>query len=93
MAGDRIDTATWKGWDNPSVVPERETYDKWIGCPGFGFVGKQSFFPHYSNDWEDLVKEKLSSGPMKDKTEILHEDAVCCTLGDKTVVFGTRFSK
>eukprot|EP01082_Thalassiosira_pseudonana_P011671 g10490.t1 g10490 contig4:1967476-1968709(+) len=38
VAGSNVSTATWKGWDEPSVVPGRETYNQWMDCKGFGFL-------------------------------------------------------
>lgn len=62
LAGANLETAIWKGWDNPSVVPGRETYDDWKGQRGLGLIGSSSFFPHMSDEWDNLVKEKgLSS--------------------------------
>lgn len=52
-----------------------------------------SFFPHYSSEWEDLVREKTKSGPLSDTTEVLYENAVCGVAGESGLkfVFGTRF--
>eukprot|EP00804_Cyclotella_cryptica_P026337 CCRYP_007660-RA/>CCRYP_007660-RA protein AED:0.22 eAED:0.22 QI:364/1/1/1/1/1/2/1660/321 len=93
VAGKSMETATWKGWDDPSVVPGRESYDQWIGCPGFGFVSDESFFPHYSSEWLDLVKEKTASGPLSETTTCLHEDNVCCVVGElrERFVLGSNF--
>jgi peptidase E len=93
VAGKSIETATWKGWDDPSVVPGRERYDQWIGCMGFGFVGDQSFFPHYGSEWADLVKEKTASGSMSD-TICLREEDVCCIVGElgSRIVLGSEFN-
>ncbi|KAL7480304.1 hypothetical protein ACHAW6_005998 [Cyclotella cf. meneghiniana] len=93
VAGKSIETATWKGWDDPSVVPGRESYDRWIGCAGLGFVGDESFFPHYGNQWRDLVKEKTASGTMmSDTTTCLHEEEVCCIVAEpkQRFVLGSR---
>lgn len=92
VAGNYIETAIWKGWDNPSIVPERESYDQWIGCKGFGFAGNRSFFPHYSSEWESLVKEKTKLEPMSGTVEVLYEDAVYGVFGDsgKRFVLGSK---
>lgn len=88
VAGRYLETATWKGWDDPSVVPDKASYGQWIGCKGFGFAGDQSYFPHYSSEWDGLVKEKTKSWPMTmNSTEILYEDGVCCVVGE----LGRRF--
>ena len=50
VAGSSVATATWKGWDNPSVVPGKETYDDWLDCQGFQFVDRTSIFPHMGDD-------------------------------------------
>lgn len=93
MAGKYIETATWKGWDDPSVVPGKESCDQWIGCEGFGFAGDKSFFPHFSSEWEDLVNEKTKSGLLSDETEVVYEDAICCVFGERGTKFviGTEF--
>ena len=58
LAGAKIETATWKGWDDPSVVPGRETYDAWLGVSGMDLLGGASMFPHMTEQWESLVTEK-----------------------------------
>ena len=58
IAGKYIETATWKEWDDPSVVPGMTEYSDWIGAKGLGLVDACSFFPHMSSDWEDLVQTK-----------------------------------
>ena len=75
VAGSSVATATWKGWDDPSVVPGKETYDDWLECKGFQFAGTSSFFPHMDDQWEDLVKEKTKS---VDGLYCLREEEVCC---------------
>ena len=81
MAGKYVETATWKGWDDPSVVPGKETYADWRGDkPSFGLnlVGDASFFPHMSDDWDELVEEKRSSLPKDSALYCLREwDAFC----------------
>ena len=66
VAGKYVETATWKGWDDPSVVPGKETYENWAGDDGLNLAGGASFFPHMSEDWLDLVKEKKDSLPKND---------------------------
>ena len=58
LAGAKIETATWKGWDDPSVVPGRESYDAWGGVSGLNLLGGSSVFPHMGEQWESLVAEK-----------------------------------
>ena len=51
VAGSNISTATWKGWDDPAVVPGKES-DDWLDYNGFGFSGMNSYFPHMSSEWK-----------------------------------------
>ena len=82
VAGSRVATATWKGWDAPSVVPGKETYDDWLECQGFKFAGDSSIFPHMDDQWEDLVKEKTQTTDKAfDSLYCLREDEVCCVTG------------
>jgi peptidase E len=89
VAGKYVETATWKGWDDPSVVPGKKSYDKWIDCKGFSFVGDNSFFPHMSNDWETLVQQKKTS--KLSNTVCLREEDVCCVIGESGVKFMTSW--
>merc|ERR1712071_531115 len=34
IAGKMMETATWKGWDDPSVIEGRERYEDWKDVPG-----------------------------------------------------------
>lgn len=86
VAGDEISTATWKGWDDPSVVPSKETYDDWIGVQGFHFAENLSFFPHMSEDWTELVQEKMK-GMESSNTCCLEENQVCCINGESMNAF------
>lgn len=58
LAGERIDTATWKGWDDPTVVPGREKYEAWGDVSGLNILGGISIFPHMTEQWDSLVAEK-----------------------------------
>jgi hypothetical protein len=60
LIGTDMETACWKGWDDPSVVPNMESYENWKGVKGLGLVGKYSFFPHMDDQWNDLVQAKLT---------------------------------
>jgi hypothetical protein len=86
VAGNNVSTATWKGWDDPTVVPNRETYDDWIGTKGFQFAESLSYFPHMSNDWIELVNDKVK-GKKPDSTCCLGEDEVCCIIGESRKTF------
>jgi len=61
-----METACWKGWDDPRVVPGMESYEDWSDVPGLGLVGPYSFFPHMDDAWAELVREKR--GRMKQRT-------------------------
>jgi len=87
VAGRNVATATWKGWDDPSVVEGKESYDDWLDCRGFEFVGNQSFFPHMSDDWKDMVADKLDEQNLGKNVDCLREEDVCCVMGDKTMSF------
>ena len=89
IAGATVETATWKGWDDPSVVPGKETYDDWKGYPGLDMVGSQSFFPHMSDDWENTVAEKrqeVQPKELADKIVCLGEYDACCIDGSDQIM-------
>ncbi len=87
VAGDDVSTATWKRWDDPSVVPNRETYDDWIGTKGFTFSGSVSYFPHMSDDWIELVNDKVEMQESGCTTCCLREEEVCCITGESKQTF------
>lgn len=89
VAGSTIATATWKGWDDPSVVEGRETYNDWLDCKGFEFSGNCiSYFPHMSDDWTDLIEEKVKEqGLDKESLFCLREEDACCVIGSKKLAF------
>ena len=93
VAGSRVDTATWKGWDNPAVVPGKETYGDWNGCRGMSFMGPNaSIFPHYDDEsWEVVVQEKTKQTIEEDGDGVtvysLHEWEACCIDGEAREVF------
>ena len=63
-------------WDDPSIIPGRETYDDWKGQIGLNLAGGASFFPHMGDEFETLVK---------DKKEELNE-----SVGSDTIVHALR---
>jgi hypothetical protein len=71
----------YQGWDDPSVVPGKETYDDWKGVKGFGLVGDSSFFPHMGDQWKELVAEKQNGMPATSKVYCLRDEEVCCVDG------------
>lgn len=59
LAGRCMQTACWKGWDDPRVVPGMEQYEAWESIAGLHMIGEHSFFAHYDADqWSTLVEEK-----------------------------------
>jgi peptidase E len=85
LAGSSMETATWKGWDDPSVVPDRPTYEDWQGISGLSLAGDASVFPHMEDQWKSLVEDKQAQ---LDGTNIycLRDDEVLCVDGScKTV--------
>lgn len=86
IAGDDVSTATWKGWDDPTVVPNRDTYEDWIGTKGLQFADSASYFPHMSDDWIELVNDKVK-GKKPDSTCCLRENEVCCITGESRNTF------
>ena len=85
VAGTHVATATWKGWDDPSVVPGKETYDEWLDCKGFEFSGNSSFFPHMSDDWKDTVEKNVKSQGLGNSVYCLREEDACCVIGNKKI--------
>ena len=80
LVGQYVETACWKGWDDPRIVPGREKREDWNGVPGLGLVGKLSFFPHMDDSWTDLVAEKKKT---LSTVECLKEESVLCIRGDE----------
>ena len=87
VAGKCVETATWKGWDDPSVVPGKETYEDWKGEIGLNFAGGASFFPHMSDNWNSLIDEKKGSLPPNGDLYCLQEWDACCIEGSKVDLF------
>lgn len=78
LVGNSVETACWKGWDDPRVVPGREDQQTWKNAPGLGLVGSLSFFPHMDESWEELVSQKRKGLP---EVQCLSEEAVLCVRG------------
>jgi hypothetical protein len=78
LAGAHVETATWKRWDDPSVVPGMSSYDDWVAAEGLDVAGGASFFPHMSSEWDDLVESKRMG-----KVYCLADSDVCCIDGVK----------
>ena len=84
LAGSTIQTACWKGWDDPRVVPGMTDYQDWSDVPGLSLVGQQAFFPHMDESWESTVREKAAL--LRDESAVqvcaLPDSAVCYVNGD-----------
>ena len=89
VAGKYVETACWKGWDDPSIVPGKEEYHDWKNCIGLNMVGGASFFPHMSEEWTDLVEEKMSEMGLHREKDFDHDhglyalddNSACCIEG------------
>ena len=88
VAGGTVETACWKGWDDPGVVPGKGTYSDWVGCEGLGLAGEASIFPHMDDVWEELVVEKKGEmGDAGGHVRCLREWEACCINGENGEVF------
>ncbi|TSC83558.1 MAG: dipeptidase E [Microgenomates group bacterium Gr01-1014_16] len=67
LVGPSIETASWKGGDDPSIV-ELENYN------GLGLV-KFTIFPHYEDKYAELVRRESRGLPYEVKT-LTNEQAV-----------------
>jgi hypothetical protein len=84
LGGARMDTATWKGWDDPSVVPGKEKYEAWIDVLGLDILGGSSIFPHMDERWESLVAEKKAG--LKNNVYCITDSEVCLVNGEQQTV-------
>ena len=66
-----------QGWDDPSIVPGRETYDDWKGQLGLDLAKGASFFPHMNDEFETLVSNKK-----EELNESIEGDAIVHALED-----------
>jgi peptidase E len=81
VAGSSMQTACWKEWDDPRIVPGMESYEDWAQVPGLGLVGDKAFFPHMESEWETTVKEK--SRLLQKSLYTLSDTMVCYVDGTK----------
>jgi len=83
VGGSFVETATWKGWDDPSVVPGMEKPEDWKGIKGMSLLGDTniSFFPHMSPTWKNLVDERRST--IQGKAFTLEENQVVLVDGKR----------
>jgi len=84
VVGASMQTACWKGWDDPRVVPGMETYDDWQTVAGLRMCGSSAFFPHYiESEWSEVVR--ANGAKLKDETRVetwcLRDDQVCLVDG------------
>ena len=85
VAGTTVETATWKGWDDPSVVPpthHQSNDEDWKkGHAGLSLAGSNTaFFPHMNDEWKTLVSERQKE---------ISAAVVCLGEGDACCVDGT----
>jgi hypothetical protein len=85
LAGSSMETATWKGWDDPSVVPDKPSYEDWTGIYGLALAGNASVFPHMGDQWQSLVNDKQTN--LDDTTVYLlrDEESLCVDGSSQTV--------
>jgi len=82
IAGSFVETATWKGWDDPSIIPGMEQPEDWKRVPGMGLVGMNvAIFPHMSDGWIELVNGRKSE--IDGTVLCLSEYDACCIDGRK----------
>jgi len=89
LAGQFMQTASWKELDNPSVVPGRETYKDWTDIQGLDITGGDSFFPHMEENWKEMVGHRtnqLYDSGNSTQTSSLH----CIRNSDAYVVDGQQ---
>lgn len=87
LAGALVETATWKGWDDPRVVPGMEDYKDWTGVQGLNLMGGASFFPHMSDEWKSLVQDKREALEGITTVYALSDEEVClCDGSMKSIV-------
>jgi Peptidase family S51 len=84
VAGARIDTATWKQWDDPTVVPDRPTYQDWHKTSGMDLLGGISIFPHMTDEWTSRVESQMSTPDWGEDFPVLclPNSHVCLVDGD-----------
>lgn len=61
LAGASMQTACWKEWDDPSVVPDKPTYEDWTQIRGLDATGGVSWFPHMTEEWRDMTQAKTKT--------------------------------
>ncbi len=79
LAGESMQTACWKEWDDPSVVPNKESYRDWNDTKGLDATGKVSWFPHMTEEWQEMTNKKTkilleSSGDDTSSVTLIRDD-------------------
>ena len=92
LVGSTMQTACWKGWDDPRVVPGQQDYADWEQVPGLSLVGKVAFFPHMEDSWKELVESKSqellnTNNDDDDDNNNNNKTIHVCTLADHEVCF------
>lgn len=80
-------------WDDPSVVPGKESYEDWTGVSGLDLIDGSSIFPHMDDRWTAMVAER--SGLIPTPVCILSDSEVCLfdgTAQKVSVVSSNEFS-
>lgn len=75
-------------WDDPTVVPGRETYDDWTDVRGLNLAGDVSFFPHMEDRWTSLVNDRRKELPINQHGADVAIDVCCLTDYDAYTVNG-----
>lgn len=92
VAGSYVETATWKGWDDPSIVPEMEDPQSWKGVPGMDlFCNNISIFPHYSDEWKELVQSRNQSSFITNNGTTSRTRLVCLSNSEVLAITGGQY--
>lgn len=80
VAGESIETAFWKGWDDPDVVPGVEWSAETLDA--MGLAPDHLFFPHYSPEFEPLVQRERVKLPPTTAVVALADAGPAYVVGD-----------
>ena len=85
VAGESIETAFWKGWDDPGAAPDEDWSDE-HNLKGMGLARQTVLFPHYSDEWQTLVEEKQQRAGLVSATGTAsdgsHQSRLVCLTDD-----------
>jgi Peptidase family S51 len=81
LAGRQMQVASWKEWDDCSVVPGRQQNSDWDSVAGLGMVGPHSYFPHMTDEWQPLVDRKRGEDDGNKSVVCLRDQDVCLVDG------------